>query len=166
MFRFDPTSISIVAGDDRVDKSGKSVKNQLDREDAAICLPHTEEKQLPQIDEKEDLVGFQNPKNSIFSNTSYNDVELEAKAWPHLFPYGNGSYHYTSKISISEYVKYRLLNFDSRWRKDPHWAFFFFDRMVKQRILYANRMRKANPQNAKHLTVGDVSGIYNNSPKK
>ena len=59
----------------------------------------------------------------------------------------------------------RLLNFDSRWRKDPHWE-FFNDRILKQRILYANRMRKTNPQNAKHLTAGDVTGMYCNSIKK
>jgi hypothetical protein len=55
------------------------------------------------------------------------DPDLEAKLFPHLFPFGKGScekWHqmYSGKQfrdSFSRYVCSRLLSVDRRWAKDP-----------------------------------------------
>lgn len=73
----------------------------------------------------------------------YSDPNLEAKAWPHLFPYGCGSWNYGQGIGMTDYCKHRLLNYDNRWRSDPHWSFFWYDRMIKSRIFYYNKVRRA-----------------------
>ena len=51
---------------------------------------------------------------------------LDVMCFPVLFPDGNfGKYHPREvKVSHSEYVKSRLLNKDSRFRKDPQYVFF------------------------------------------
>lgn len=54
-------------------------------------------------------------------NVSYSDEHLEAKAMPHLFPFGIGSWKYEKgKMTMSVYYKGRILNYDNRWRQDPH----------------------------------------------
>ena len=51
---------------------------------------------------------------------------LDVMCFPHLFPSGRfGEFHTRDvKISSSEYAKSRLLNKDSRFRKDPQYVFF------------------------------------------
>ena len=51
---------------------------------------------------------------------------LDVMCFPHLFPSGRfGEFHTRSvNISSSEYAKSRLLNKDSRFRKDPQYVFF------------------------------------------
>ena len=51
---------------------------------------------------------------------------LDVMCFPHLFPSGRfGEFHPRElKISSSEYAKSRLLNKDSRFRKDPQYVFF------------------------------------------
>ena len=51
---------------------------------------------------------------------------LDIMCFPSLFPDGNfGKYNQCkNKISHSEYIKSRLLNKDSRFRKDPHYIFY------------------------------------------
>ena len=51
---------------------------------------------------------------------------LDVMCFPTLFPDGNfGKYHdRQKKISHSEYIKSRLLNKDSRFRKDPRYVFY------------------------------------------
>ena len=50
---------------------------------------------------------------------------LDVMCFPVLFPTGEfGEYHPRAKLSHSEYIKSRLLNKDSRFRKDPQYVFY------------------------------------------
>ena len=50
---------------------------------------------------------------------------LDALCFPALFPTGKfGEFHPREQISHSEYIKSRLLNKDSRFRKDPQYVFY------------------------------------------
>ena len=46
-------------------------------------------------------------------------------------------------MKAGEYLKHRLLNFDSRWRKDRSFSFHWYDRQIKQRLFYIAKARKA-----------------------
>ena len=67
---------------------------------------------------------------------------LDVMCFPHLFPSGRfGEFHtHEVKLSSSEYAKSRLLNRDSRFRKDPQYVFF---------LLWQKEMREI------------AAGIYN-----
>ena len=77
------------------------------------------------------------------TRVSYNDPYLEAKLWPQLFPFGNGGWFHSSLLKAGEYLKHRLLNFDSRWRKDESFSFHWYDRQVKSRLFYVAKARQA-----------------------
>ncbi|MDD9818968.1 MAG: hypothetical protein OXU61_12675, partial [Gammaproteobacteria bacterium] len=50
---------------------------------------------------------------------------LDVMCFPVLFPTGEfGEYHPRAKLSNSEYIKSRLLNKDSRFRKNPQYVFY------------------------------------------
>ena len=54
------------------------------------------------------------------------DLMLEAKAYPHLFPNGTGSFNdpqRSTKLSLREYIVHRLLESDERFGADPSWIF-------------------------------------------
>ena len=67
---------------------------------------------------------------------------LDVMCFPCLFPDGNfGKYHPRRvNLSHSEYIKSRLLNKDSRFRKDPQYVFY---------LLWQKEMREI------------ASGVYN-----
>ena len=65
------------------------------------------------------------------------DVYLEEKLFPALFPYGIGGYLSSnimrgSILGFSNYVKSRLLSVDEKFRKDPYYVFFLL--LVKEMI--------------------------------
>ena len=88
---------------------------------------------------KEDVAGLQCYTIRNLNSKQFTDIEqyklmsveeqpldnrqkfLDVMCFPSLFPDGNfGKYHqHKTKISHSEYIKSRLLNKDSRFRKDP-----------------------------------------------
>ena len=124
------------------------LQHELGNEDVGIALPFDDKRETPFIEPDCDLAGIQHPKltksqdTQIAEKTHYSDPHLEAKAWPNLFPYGNGSWAPHSELSQLEYVKLRLLNIDPRWRMENNFAFFWYDRMIKARLFYYNRARR------------------------
>ena len=86
----------------------------------------------------------------------YNDPDLEAKAWPTLFPYGCGSWNECCGTQLAEYQKHRLLDVDPRFRNDPFWSFFNFDRRTKRAIAGYNRNITIDPKTTMAKTTGDV----------
>lgn len=44
----------------------------------------------------------------------------------------------------SEYIKFRLLDYDSRFRNEEDFIFFWFDRLIKDRLFHLNRLRCIN----------------------
>lgn len=77
---------------------------------------------------------------------TYDDKNLEAKIFPELFPYGNGSWNRECGISIGNYIKQRLLFIDNRFRNSYNWSYFMFDRVIKQRLFYFSHTLKTNIQ--------------------
>ena len=93
---------------------------------------------------EDDIAGFQaftirnlDNKLSTVSDTEQYEVlgvkedpidnrqHLDALCFPALFPTGKfGEFHPREQISYSEYIKSRLLNKDSRFRKDPRYMFY------------------------------------------
>merc|ERR1712082_153007 len=66
------------------------------------------------------------------------DVFLEEKCFPHLFPFGVGGYMSTaidgkeSEMGFSNYVRHRILHADSRFRQDTIYVFFLL--LVKELV--------------------------------
>jgi hypothetical protein len=69
------------------------------------------------------------------------DVFIEEKAFPHLFPYGTGGYLSSclssgKNMGFSAYVRHRLMNADPKYRKDHVYIFFLL--LVKEHIELKN----------------------------
>jgi hypothetical protein len=55
---------------------------------------------------------------------SYGDEHLEEKLFPHLFPYGKGSWYWEKNaLTIRKYHKMRLVHVDRRWANDRFYPF-------------------------------------------
>ena len=82
---------------------------------------------------------------------------LDVMCFPTLFPEGNfGKFHDRQKIfSHSEYIKSRLLNKDSRFRKDPRYVFYLLWhkelREVSAGVYNLLKSHKARPMSASSL---------------
>ena len=122
--------------DESVDEAAKQVVEVINNTSSTTLEKTT----------KEDIVGFQvytirnlDNKLSTESDIDKDKVKnvqedpldnrqkyLDVMCFPVLFPTGHfGKYHPREvKLSHSEYVKSRLLNKDSRFRKDPHYVFY------------------------------------------
>lgn len=90
---------------------------------------------------------LQDKLNSIRNiiTVSYSDPNLEAKRWPQLFPYGKGSWRRNSSLKQQTYVKHRLFAIDARFRNCNEFMFFWYDRLIKERLsYYNNRQRTVN----------------------
>ncbi len=61
---------------------------------------------------------------------------LDVMCFPVLFPNGKFGQHYPRKVSItsSEFIKSRLLNKDSRFRKDPQYVFYLLWQMELKQL--------------------------------
>ena len=100
-----------------------------------------------------DVTGVQHPKiTSLNMNLhtlqqltriSYYDPYLEAKVWPHLFPFENGGWFPGSLLKTGEYLKHKVLKLDARWQKDRSFSFHWYDRQIKTRLFYIAKARQA-----------------------
>ena len=89
---------------------------------------------------------------------SFDDPHLEAKLFPHLFPYGKGSWKKKSyTITLGAYNKMRLNNVDRRWANDRFYLYFTFYRSMKNRILFSNKALSTNKKRDKPLTASDIN---------
>ena len=70
------------------------------------------------------------------TRVKYSDPKLEAKLWPHLFPFGIGGWLQDTCMKAGEYLRLMLLKKDVRWRKDTSFSFHWYDRQIKQRLFY------------------------------
>ena len=122
--------------DESVDEAAKHVVEVVNNTSSTMLEKAT----------KEDIVGFQsytirNLDNKLSTESDIDQYKvknvqedpldnrqkyLDVMCFPVLFPTGHfGKYHPREvKLSHSEYVKSRLLNKDSRFRKDPQYVFY------------------------------------------
>ena len=91
---------------------------------------------------------------------TYSDPNLEAKIFPHLFPYGFGSWKRpaskTTAFTLGAYHKLRLLHADRRWANDRCYPFFAFDRNMKARIFYINNVLATNKNRETPITSSNL----------
>ena len=121
----------------------KPINTELLDEKDGLILPLDDMAKVPPIRTHHDEIAITHPDDSVQSiiddlkqttHIKYNDPDLKAKAWPTLFPHRCGSWNERSSIQLAEYQKPRLLDFDPRFRNDPFWSFFNFDRRMKRSI--------------------------------
>ena len=88
----------------------------------------------------------------------YTDECLEAKIFPHLFPYGQGSWFPKSNaLTIGQYHKLRLLHCDRRWACDRFYPFFAFDRNMKHRLSFINSAIATNKNRSAPITAESLN---------
>ena len=91
---------------------------------------------------------------------------LDVLCFPTLFPTGQyGEFHPRAvKLTFSEYVKSRILNCDSRFRKSPEFIFYYLWQK-ELRELSAGIYNVLNSGGRKHICVKDfVQGINESDP--
>ncbi len=148
-------STSNVRPEERIIQISKgNLADLVGKDKMGLLIPADNVKIESNINAESHKFGVQHPyqenlkslRDIIFVN--YNDPDLEAKRWPHLFPEGNGSWKKRTSLKQQTYVKHRLLGIDPRFRKNNEFMFFWYDRLLKERLLYYNnRQRTVNVTN-------------------
>ena len=105
---------------------------------------------LPRNEAHKHVLGLQSSvdaENADLEKLKQDDRHLEEKLFPCLFPSGRGGWNSQTdgSLSFSSYLKMRLRSMDTRWRDDPKWTLFSFDRGVKSKVF---------AYNAVHVSVG------------
>ena len=72
---------------------------------------------------------------SICVDIKYDDTDIEALIYVHLYPFGTGNwYRRESGMTLNIFAKLRLLNKDPRWRNDKYYIFYLFDTITQTRL--------------------------------
>ena len=112
------------------------------RGEPSWLLPDTEIEgaSLPRNEAKHHVLGLQSTDSGETPKLKQDDPQLEEKLFPALFPTGQGGWNSETKdaLSFSSYLKMRLRSVDPRWRQDPKWILFNFDRAIKSRVFAYN----------------------------
>ena len=114
-------------------------------------------------------------EHGVFKNWG-DDVFIEEKCFPELFPYGVGGYlsalinHKEDDMGFANYVKHRILSADPKFRKNS--AYLFFLLLVKELIQLkrckqtylrqASRLPNLTKETIKNVKLADLSR-YNRS---
>ena len=81
-----------------------------------------------------------------FSKDAYvklSDSHLDAKCFPHMYPYGTGSTHSEEgSAGIQNSAKQRVTSLDPCFRQNPVWAFWSLDRLMKNELYFKERGRR------------------------
>ena len=75
------------------------------------------------------------------TNVQYGQEYLLEKAFPHLFPYGEGGWYYKCPLGLFQFTKIRILDPRGYFAKDSNFPFFMFDYMTKIRLRAYNCRR-------------------------
>eukprot|EP00112_Aurelia_sp_Birch-Aquarium-sp1_P021169 Seg5623.2 transcript_id=Seg5623.2/GoldUCD/mRNA.D3Y31 product="hypothetical protein" protein_id=Seg5623.2/GoldUCD/D3Y31 len=155
------------------DDKDLTLAHHLKDEHTGIVMNTDESGKIPKLDPRSDVAGVQHPRPDYdqhlhelieLTKVRYNDMCLEAKIFPHLFPFATGGWTDESPLKQGEYLKHRLLNYDDRWRKDPSFSYYFYDRLIKQRLFYVAHARKARTTGrVDDLTAGNMRDKNSNS---
>jgi hypothetical protein len=123
------------------------------------------------LDQSKNIAGYCHPKTIEKKNylksafdyvqltwCTYNDFALECKIFPHLYPYGKGSYIPGNRLTLMDFTEMRLLNHHNRWRQDKFYSFYQLNRVLMDHISGYNKytVKTANPETVHVKTVGDL----------
>ncbi|XP_065058005.1 uncharacterized protein LOC135685854 isoform X1 [Rhopilema esculentum] len=154
LYRFDPDKVlHLHKATDFAANFNKTVDSHMHDESSGI-VTNLDDCGIPNfLNEGADQAGIQHPiaaqmNKSLhelkqLTRVNYSDPKLEAKLWPHLFPFGIGGWSQDTCMKAGEYLKHVLLNKDARWRKDPSFSFHWYDRQIKMKLFYIAKARKA-----------------------
>jgi hypothetical protein len=92
-------------------------------------------------------------KDTYVRNT---DKHYDAMLFPHVYPYGTGSQNCeVGTTTLTKYVKNRAVSLQSFFRRSSIWAFFSLDRVMKQRLFFANWAKRRQGMRISALNAGD-----------
>ncbi len=100
-------------------------------------IPQLARKKVIAVNKKTEKVCIAPGEHGVFRNWG-EDVFLEEKCFPHLFPYGVGGYMSSELgdekkgLGFANYVRHRLLHVDSKFRQDTVYLFFLL--LVKESV--------------------------------
>ena len=174
LYRYHPERIIHLNDASRfTDDKDLTLAYHLKDELTGIVMNTDEPGKIPNLDPRSDVAGVQHPRPDYdqhlqeliqLTKVRYNDMCLEAKLFPHLFPFATGGWTEDSPLKQGEYLKHRLLNYDDRWRKDPSFSYYFYDRLIKQRLFYVAHARRARTTGrVDDLTAGNMLDKSSNS---
>ena len=174
LYRYHPERIVHLNDASRfTDDKDLTLAYHLKDELTGIVMSTDEPGDIPNLDPRSDVAGVQHPRPDYnkhlqelieLTKVRYNDMYLEAKIFPHLFPFATGGWTEDSPLKQGEYLKHRLLNYDNRWRKDPSFSYYFYDRLIKQRLFYVAHARIARTTGrVDSLTAGNMRNEHSNS---
>ena len=117
-----------------------------------------------------DIAGIQNPQPHMIdkaqdsvewlrecTSVQYGQEYLLEKTFPHIFPYGEGGWHYKCSLGFSQFTKIRLLDPRGHFANDVNFPFFMFDYMTKIRLRSYNARKVVTSSKLEEkLTVGKV----------
>ena len=84
------------------------------------------------------------------------DKHYDAMLFPHIHPYGTGSLNCeVGTVTLNKYVKSRAMSLESFFRRSSTWAFFSLDRLIKQRLFFANWAKRRQGMRVSALNSGD-----------
>ena len=93
----------------------------------------------------------------IKENINYENDDMEALIFVHLYPYGIGNWFKKDNgLTQNAYFKMRLLNNDPRWRNDKYYIFYAYDTIINSRLLTVNNMLSASLSIKNTINVGNL----------
>ena len=141
----DPTSTcleSVVQSDDKKGKTAsKSDGSKINADiEADMKAENRSKKVLKNLVNKLDKISVAPGEHGRFQNWKQ-DVYIEEKAFPHIFPYGTGGYLSTclssgTNIGFAAYVRQKMRCADPKFRSDQVYVFFLL--LVKEHIELKN----------------------------
>ena len=138
-----PTDPNLIQGaTEVVTTKGKDIGDELGEEEIGYFVPADNIREDGDITENDvsdyGIVHPKDPKN--FIRPGVFNPNLEAMAFPKLFPGGTGSFNPGSPIKQRMWDKLLLHNLDDRFRRDRYLTFFMIDRYIKISLIQHKRM--------------------------
>ena len=126
-------------------KGGSSLLIDINKADESIEkdeLGYTSKQKVTKLVSELEKISIAPGEHGEFQNWKQ-DIFIEEKAFPHLFPYGSGGYLSSclssgKNIGFSAYVRHRVRNADPKYRKDHVYIFFLL--LVKEHVELKNCM--------------------------
>jgi hypothetical protein len=117
----------------------EDIKSNFDNE-AEIIAKDRSKKEINNLVNRLDKISIAPGEHGRFQNWKQ-DVYIEEKAFPHLFPYGNGGYLSSclssgTNIGFAAYVRHKMRCADPKFRSDQVYVFFLL--LVKEHIELKN----------------------------
>ena len=105
---------------------------------------------------------FPKPECEVFKrlcHASYGEKYLDAKAFPHLHPYGHGGWYHKCPMAFQAHTKMKLFDIRGIYATDHCYCFFKYDYMVKVRMRMHNARKVVKVGNlTRNLNASDVKG--------